>query len=73
MSYYLWGHRNYDGSVIIILGDEKEDAEKFCQSVEEKTRVSEPLAMREENFNILVCRGLKEPLPELWKKIKNWN
>ncbi len=72
-SYYLWGHGNYDGSVIIILGDEKEDAEEFCQSVEERTRVGEPLAMREENFNILICRGLKEPFPELWKKIKHWN
>jgi hypothetical protein len=72
-SYYLWGPRNYDGSVIIILGDEKEDAEEFCQSVEERTRVGVPLAMKEENFNILICRGLKEPFPELWKKIRHWN
>ena len=72
-SYYLWGPRNYDGSVVIILGDEKEDAEEICRSIEERTRVGEPLAMREENFNILICRGLKEPFPELWKKIKHWN
>ena len=72
-SYYLWGHGNYDGSVVIILGDEKEDAEEVCQSVEERTRVGVPLAMEEENFNILICRGLKEPFPEIWKKIKNWN
>lgn len=72
-SYYLWGYGNYDGSVVIILGDEKEDAEEFFQSVEEKTRVGNPLAMEEENFNILVGRGLKQPFPELWKKIKNWN
>jgi hypothetical protein len=72
-SYYLWGPGNYDGSVVIILGDEKEDAEEFFQSVEEKTRVGEPLAMREENFNILIGRGLKQPFPEVWKKIKNWN
>ncbi len=72
-SYYLWGPRNYDGSVVIILGDEKKDAEEFFQTVEEKTRVGEPLAMREENFNILVGRGLKEPFPVIWKKIKNWN
>ena len=73
-SYYLWGPRNYDGSIVIILGDEKEDAEEeLCQSVEERTRVGEPLAMKEENFNILICRGLKEPFPELWKKIKHWN
>lgn len=72
-SYYLWGPRNYDGSVIIILGDEKEDAEKVCQSVEERTRVGEPLAMKEENFNILICRGLKTPLSEYWKQVKHWN
>ena len=72
-SYYLWGHKNYDGSVVIILGDEKEDAEEFFQSVEEKTRVGEPFAMQEENFNILVGRGLKQPFPKVWKKIKNWN
>jgi len=72
-SYYLWGHGNYDGSVVIILGDDKEDAEEFFQNVEEKTRVGEPLAMREENFNILIGRGLKQPFPEVWKKIKNWN
>jgi len=72
-SYYLWGHRNYDGSVIIILGGEKEGAEEVCQSVEERTRVGEPLAMKEENFNILICRGLKKPFPEIWSKIKNWN
>jgi hypothetical protein len=72
-SYYLWGPGNYDGSVVIILGDKKEDAEELFQSVEEKTRVGEPLAMGEENFNILVGRGLKQPFPEIWKKIKNWN
>ncbi len=72
-SYYLWGHRNYDGSVIIILGDEKEDAEKVCQSVEERTPVGVPLAMKEENFNILICRGLKMPLPDFWTQVKHWN
>ncbi len=55
------------------VSDEKEDAERFCQSVEERTRVGDPLAMREESFNILICRGLKEPFPEVWKRIKHWN
>ena len=72
-SYYLWGHQNYDGRVIIILGDEKKDTEKVCQSVEEKTRVGVPLAMKEENFNILVCRGLKTSLSDFWTQLKHWN
>lgn len=72
-SYYMWGSRGYDGSVVIVLGDEKEDAEKSCRSVEERGRVGHPYAMGEEQFNILVCRGLKTPLPELWPKLKHWN
>jgi len=72
-SYYLWGPGSYDGSVVIVLGDQKEDAEKSCSSVEERDRVEHPYAMAEERFNILVCRDLKRPLPELWKQLKTWN
>jgi hypothetical protein len=72
-SYYIWGPRNYDGSVIIILGDEKEDAEENCRSVEERDLVGHPYAMSYERFHILVCRGLKAPLGEIWPKIKHWN
>jgi hypothetical protein len=59
--------------VIIILGDEKKDAEEVCQSVEERTQVGEPLAMKEENFNILICRWLKTSLPNFWTRAKHWN
>jgi hypothetical protein len=72
-SYYVWGPRNYDGSVIIILGGEKEDAEENCTSVEERDLVGHTYAMSYERFHILVCRGLKPPLNELWPKLKHWN
>jgi hypothetical protein len=72
-SYFMWGPRNYDGSVLIILGDSKEDVEKKCANVEERERVGHQYAMGYEHFNILVCRGLKVPLPELWPKLKFWN
>ncbi|MGI8670316.1 MAG: glycosyltransferase, partial [Aridibacter sp.] len=71
--YYLWGPRDYDGSVLIMLGFSKERAEKYCESVEEKTKVSHPYTMSYEKFTILICRDLKEPLPEFWKKIKIWS
>ncbi len=72
-SYFLWGPRDYDGSVIIVLGDEKEDAEESCESVEEREKVSHPYAMGEEQFTILICRGLKKPMAEFWPSSKNWN
>lgn len=72
-SYFMWGPRNFDGSVIIVLGDEKADVERNCASVEERERVEHPYSMSYERFNILVCRGLKEPLAEMWPKLKYWN
>ncbi|MDQ6785280.1 MAG: glycosyltransferase family 39 protein [Acidobacteriota bacterium] len=72
-SYFLWGYHDYTGEVLIVLGSKREDAEKNCQSVEEKTEVNHPYSMNEEKYKILICRGLKQPLPELWSKLKHWN
>ncbi|MDQ4123640.1 MAG: glycosyltransferase family 39 protein [Acidobacteriota bacterium] len=73
-SYFLWGPRDYKGEVLIILGGEKEDAEKACESVEETTEeVNHPYSMTEEKFKILICRRTKKPLPEMWQSLKHWN
>ena len=72
-SYFLWGHRGFSGEVLIILGAKKEDAEKNCESVEEKTEANHPYSMAEEKYKILVCRRTKKPLPEIWQSLKHWN
>ncbi len=72
-SYHLWGHRGYTGEVLIVLGSKREDAEKNCQIVEEKTEVNHPYSMNEEKYKIFICRGLKQSLPEMWSKLKHWN
>jgi hypothetical protein len=72
-SYYLWGYRDYDGSVAILLDYGKESAERFCGSVEERERVGERFAMAEENYTILICRDIKIPVDQLWKRLKHWN
>lgn len=72
-SYFLWGHRGHTGEVLIVLGDEREDAEEHCRSVEESLEVNHPYSMNEEKYRILICRGLRRPLPELWQELKHWN
>jgi hypothetical protein len=72
-SYFLWGPRGSTGEVLIILGAKKEDAEKSCESVEEKTEVNHPLSPSYEKYKILVCRRTKAPLPEIWGSLKHWN
>ena len=72
-SYFLWGHHGYTGEVLILLQAPKEEAEKVCESVEEKTEVNHPYSMAEEKYKILVCRNTKKPLPEIWQSLKHWN
>ncbi|MEP6847380.1 MAG: glycosyltransferase family 39 protein [Acidobacteriota bacterium] len=72
-SYFLWGPRDYTGEIVILLGARKEEVEKNCESVEEKTRVDSPYSDNYEKFNILICRHTNQPLPEVWPKLKFWN
>jgi len=72
-SYYLWGPRDYTGDEIILLQSKRADAERNCTSVEEVGTVAHPLSMTEEHYTIFICRGLKQPLRELWPRLKHWN
>ena len=71
-SYFLWGPREYTGEVLILLGASKEEAEKACNSVEEKTEVNFAYSESYEQYKIIVCRDTKKPLPEIWQSLKRW-
>jgi hypothetical protein len=72
-SYYVWGPRDYTGDVMILLQSKRVDAERNCNSVEEVGAVNHPFSMGEEHYTIFICRGLKQPLRELWPLLKHWN
>jgi hypothetical protein len=72
-NYYQWGPGNNTGEVIIALNFEKEDATESCESVEESLAVGHPYAMAQEHYTILICRGLKAPLSDVWPSLKKWN
>lgn len=71
-SYYLWGPRQYSGEMLIVLGSDRQEIERGCSEYEEKEAVGHPLAMSEENFTIYLCRT-KQPLSEMWSKLRVWN
>ena len=72
-NYYLWGPGNASGEVIIRIGGSFEDLEKDFESVTEAAVFNSPYAMPyEKNVTIFVCYGLKYPVSEAWKKIKNY-
>ncbi len=73
-SYYLWGPRDYSGQVMILIGSANaEDAKPFFESVESAATVDNSYALPSENRPILLCRGLKTPLRDLWPRLKDWD
>lgn len=71
-NYFYWGPRGYTGEIMIVLGDNRKNLEKWFAGVEEVAVVSHEYSMPYENFPVFLCRGLKQPLKQLWPKLKNW-
>ena len=69
-SYWIWGPGKYDGSTMIILRSNGRHDREFFQSVEVAAHVEHPYARRDEFFDILVCRGPKKSLQEIWPELK---
>jgi 4-amino-4-deoxy-L-arabinose transferase-like glycosyltransferase len=72
-SYYLWGPRNYTGVSMIVLGDNQRNLERRFTSVEKVGHIDHPYSMPYNHVDVYYCRGLKQPLAELWPKVKAWN
>lgn len=72
-NYYMWGPRQYTGESLILLHWKLEDAQRWCQGVEEGPALAPYYGMAEEHYTILVCHRLKKPLAEVWPEFKVWN
>lgn len=72
-SYFLWGPRDYTGESVIVMQGQEQDLERRFASVQELAHVDHPYSMPYEHFDISYCRGLKQPLKEIWPQLKNWN
>ena len=72
-SYWLWGPRDYDGAIVIVLGSNGFGDREHFQSVEPVGHVDHPYSRRDEHFDILLCRGFTGDLREAWKKIKKYD
>lgn len=72
-NYWLWGPRGYTGESILVLGGRRSELEKQFTSVEAVGRVEHPYAMPSNHMEIYHCRGLRQPLKDVWPQLKNWN
>lgn len=71
-NYFLWGPRDYTGEIVILLGEDEDDARKNFDSVTIAATLNNPYAYRYENRPILLCRGLKWDLQKGWPRVKKW-
>src|SRR5438874_932796 len=72
-SYWLWGPRDYDGSIVIVLGSDGAGDREHFRSVEPAGRVEHPYSRRDEHFDIFLCRGLTGDLHQFWPRMKNYH
>jgi hypothetical protein len=72
LTYYLWGPRGYTGEVMIVLDDNRERLSSLFKSVELAGHVTHPYSMPYEHFDVWICRGLRQPMAELWPQIKRY-
>lgn len=71
-SYYLWGPRGYDGSVMIVVGGNPLQYAKDYRSVERAGELDNPYAMPyETNVPIYILRGRRTPF--VWAAVKHYN
>jgi len=72
-SYWLWGPRDYDGTIVIVLGSDGTGDREHFQSVESAGRVEHPYSRRDEHFDIFLCREFTGDLRQAWTKIKKYD
>ena len=71
-SYFLWGPRGHDGSVMLILGGTRGGLSTRFRSVEPVGRLDNPLGMPDESGQTLwLCRDSLEPLQEAWPSLRH--
>lgn len=72
-THSMWGPGDCTGEVVIVLQVGAASLAEVFDSVEVAGNHFHPWGMAEENRDILVCRGMKMPLAELWPRLKHWN
>ena len=72
--YFLWGPGRFSGDVLICVGDNCDSVSQLYPSCSLQARLQVPwIQPSEYNIPIMVCRGIKQPLSELWPKAKFYN
>jgi hypothetical protein len=69
--YYLWGTHGYSGDVVIdVAGDCGAREHLFVSSQHAATFTAPWIQPYEDGIPIMICRGIKAPLADIWPSVK---
>jgi hypothetical protein len=72
--YFLWGPRGYTGDILICVGDNCDSVAKQFRTCSLEASLEAPwIQPSEYDIPIMVCRGIKKPISELWPLTKFYN
>ncbi len=72
-NYWLWGTHGYDGTIVIDVNGDCGAREHLFRSRQLAATFDAPWIMSyEQNLPIMICRGIREPLSEIWPKVKHY-
>lgn len=69
--YFYWGPGDYTGASIILMGHNAR-LESKCTQEEQVGIVHHDYSMPYENFPVMLCNDLKQPLKDIWPDLKKW-
>lgn len=76
-SFWLRGYDPREPGTVIVTGMSAENAQRYFEACEWKATITNSLGVRNEESSdaryILVCRGLREPWAELWRRLRQWS
>jgi hypothetical protein len=70
LQYYFWGTHGYDGSEMLVVNGDVNRWSQRCNETKVVGSFGAPLTMPYENGLVILCRGLRRPLPLMWDSFK---
>ena len=72
--YFLWGTHGASGDVLIDVGGDCGASMHLYRRSQRAATFSAPYIMPyEDGIPIMLCRGIKEPLAQIWPTVKDYN
>ena len=73
-NYWLWGPREFSGNVMIVIARSDSRLAELFERVDRVASVGCRYCMPEmSRLSVYVGRGLRQPLPEVWPRLKHYD